>query len=58
MICMNMKNFFFNIGKKHGNQNQTCNLIFEEKKIDEEVAILNKLKVSMKHLSKVGPPKM
>ena len=51
-----MKNFFFNIGKKHGNQ--TCNLIFEEKKIDEEVAILNKLKVSMKQLSKVGLPKM
>ena len=52
-----MKNFFFNIGKKHGNQNQTCNLIFEEKKIDEEVAILNKIKSLYETPLKIWSPK-
>ena len=49
--------FFFNIGKKHGNQNQTCNLIFEEKKIDEEVAILNKIKSLYETPLKIWSPK-
>ena len=50
--------FFLNLGKKRGNQNQILKLIIEGKEIDGDVEILKKLKVSMKHFLKVSLSKM
>ena len=35
---------FFNLEKNLGNQHQICKLIFDEKEIDKDVEILNKIR--------------
>ena len=50
--------FLLNLEKKRGNQNQIRKLIIDEKEIDGDVEIFKKLKVSLKHFSKVSLSKM
>ena len=50
--------FSWLLRKKWSNQNQFWKLIFDEKEVDEDVKILNKIKAFKKHLLKVSHPKM